>query len=49
MSVNETSLPVRREKFAPGNRALGLLGTLGAPMLFIFFMFGNLTTARRRL
>ena len=42
MSVNEMSLPVRREKFALGNRVLGLLGMLGAPMLFIFFMFGNL-------
>lgn len=41
MSVNEINLPVHREKFAASNRALGLLGMIGAPMLLIFFMFGN--------
>lgn len=41
MSVNEMSLPVRRESFSVGNRVLGLLGMIGAPMLFIFIMFGN--------
>jgi hypothetical protein len=42
MSVNEMSLPVRREKFSVSNRFLGLLGMIGAPMLFIFFIFGNI-------
>jgi len=41
MSVNEMNLPVHQENFAVGNRVLGLLGMIGAPMLLIFFMFGN--------
>lgn len=45
MSVNEMSLPARREKFAFGNRLLGLLGLIGAPMMLIFFIFGNLDAA----
>lgn len=45
MSVNEMSLPVNRENFALPTRALGLLGMIGAPMLFIFIMFGSIDAA----
>jgi len=42
MSVNEINLPIRQENLAVGNRVLGLLGIIGAPMMLIFFMFGNM-------
>jgi hypothetical protein len=41
MSVNEMNLPVRPRSLAVGNCLLGLLGMIGAPMMLIFFMFGN--------
>ncbi|HEX9963089.1 MAG TPA: hypothetical protein VGB00_19300 [Pyrinomonadaceae bacterium] len=39
MSINEMSLPVNQEKFTVGNRILGWLGIIGAPMMLIFFIF----------
>ena len=41
MSVNEMNIAFGRESFAISNRILGLLGMIGAPMLLLFFIFGN--------
>jgi hypothetical protein len=41
MSVNEMNITLGREDFSIGSRLLGSLAMLGAPMLFIFIMFGN--------
>lgn len=42
MSVNELNLPLpARENSFFGNRPLGILAMVGAPMLLLFFIFGN--------
>lgn len=43
MSVNELNLPAAmQENSFFGNRPLGILALIGAPMLLIFILFGNL-------
>jgi hypothetical protein len=42
MSVNEMNIALGRESLVISSRALGLLAMIGAPMLLLFFIFGNL-------
>jgi hypothetical protein len=42
MSVNEMNIALGRESFAISSRTLGLLAMIGAPMLLLFFIFGNM-------
>ena len=49
MSVNELDLPLAaRENAFFGHRQLGMLAMIGAPMLFIFFMFGNMDAGAQK-
>jgi hypothetical protein len=42
MFTNKLALPLQNESFTVNNRLLGTLAIISAPMMLLFFMFGNM-------